>query len=264
MKFHERFEILVDIEEARKRFVNRTYNEIFCRFFHSDIFSNNDRYYLSLTIATALGEYYYYNKPIEDYINRDFFRCLHALEAVFDYTQKKRIQNYILILNQHILRLLEISEVDLGVKWDNGKFIKSGVKLLDERLVNDPLKWLRAKGFNNVLAPYEKGLKHFLDSDKRPELRFDVITDMYEALEALAKIVTGKDKDLSGNRELFVKEVKSSDSYKDILKEYISYANNFRHAVELNEQKPKLSAGEVESFIYLTGIFIRLAMEGRS
>jgi len=84
---------------------------------------------------------------------------------------------------------------------------------------------------------------------------------MYEALEALAKIVTGRDKDLSANAESFLKNLSISEPYKKLPKEYISYANNFRHAAATNAKKPNLSMAEVESFTYLTGVFIRLAIE---
>ena len=83
---------------------------------------------------------------------------------------------------------------------------------------------------------------------------------MHEALEALAKVETGRDKDLSANAELFVKAVKASVPYKNLLKQYIEYANNFRHAVGKSAGRPNLSAREVESFMYLTGLFIRLAI----
>jgi|SRR5712691_7622673 len=113
--------------------------------------------------------------------------------------------------------------------------------------------------------PYEKGLRHFLEAEKRPEVLSDVITDMYEALEELAKIVTGRpNTDLSRNAEAFIKAVKASDAYKSILKEYIAYANRFRHSPKPVSPRPSLSTPEVESFIYLTGIFIRLAITGSS
>lgn len=38
---------------------------------------------------------------------------------------------------------------------------------------------------------------------------------------------------------------------------------NLRHAADASEQKPALSPEEVESFIYLTGIFVRFAMKTR-
>ena len=83
---------------------------------------------------------------------------------------------------------------------------------------------------------------------------------MYEALEALAKIETGRDRDLSANSELFIKALRASDQFKTLLKDYIAYANQFRHAVNNRESKPILTTAEVEAFIYLTGVFIRLAM----
>jgi hypothetical protein len=154
------------------------------------------------------------------------------------------------------------SEVDFGIRWTKGIFIKSGAKLLDDKLVNDAIDWLYEKKYSNVLKPFEKGLNHFLHSDKRPELLSDVITDMYETLEALSKIITKRPKkDLSANRELFLSKIKASNAYKKILSEYINYANEFRHASEEGRNKPTISQHEVESFIYLTGLFIRLAMQ---
>lgn len=83
---------------------------------------------------------------------------------------------------------------------------------------------------------------------------------MYEALEALAKIVAGRDKDLSANAEAFISAVKLSNGYKRILKEYIVYANTIRHAGKAGQAKPDLMRKEVESFVYMTGLFIRLAV----
>ncbi len=162
-----------------------------------------------------------------------------------------------------IWRILGESEVDLGIRWDreNRRFLKSGARLLDDKLVNDLLQWLSEKKYESVLQPFQKGLDHFLHSMKRPELLSDVITDMYESLEALAKIVTHRpSKDLSSNRELFIKAVNASPQYKNLLADYITYANDFRHAVQEGKEKTSLSEKEVESFIYLTGLFLRLAM----
>jgi hypothetical protein len=89
----------------------------------------------------------------------------------------------------------------------------------------------------------------------------DVVTDMYEALETTAKFVTGNQtKDLSGNREKFVTQLKLSPYYKIILRDYIEYANEYRHGIELSRERIPLISKEVEAFIYLTGLFIRLAL----
>ena len=84
---------------------------------------------------------------------------------------------------------------------------------------------------------------------------------MYEALEALAKIVCKNEKDLSANREAFISNLGLADPYKRMLKEYIGYANDFgRHAGPEGKPKPIPSRKEVEAFIYLSGLFIRVSV----
>jgi hypothetical protein len=158
--------------------------------------------------------------------------------------------------------LVKNSETDLGIEWRPPMFVPTGARLLDDRLVNDPLDWLSDPKYQTVYGPFAKGLSHFLEIARNPQLLTDVITDMYEALEALAKIVTGRPgKDLSAIREAFVKKLRASDHYKKLLKEYIAYANEFRHAQQEPRTRPVPSRAEVESFMYLTGVFIRLAVQ---
>jgi len=127
--------------------------------------------------------------------------------------------------------------------------------------VNAPLAWLRRQGYESVVAPFEKSLRHLLGAQRQPEFLADVVTDSYEALEALAKIVTGRqDKDLTANKELFISKVNASVSYKRLLGDYIEYANAFRHAAAEGKPKPQVAYTEVENFVYLTGAFVRLAM----
>ncbi len=126
--------------------------------------------------------------------------------------------------------------------------------------MNDVLRCLQSNGYAGVRASFNKGLDHLLHSINKPHLLSDVVTDTYEALEALAKIVTGRDKDLSTNAEQFISIVKASDGYKRLLKEYIAHANTIRHAGKDGQPKPDLTRKEVESFVYMTGVFIRLAV----
>jgi hypothetical protein len=271
-KFHERFDIEVSLDEAKRRFVNRVDNLIFSELL-SEALSSNTRVSFKRKIVAALGETYE-SRSISNYVSGDFYKTLHALEAFYDAFFSPGpylVDNYELLarrecktlLEEYIVRFLVGAEVDLGVRWENGCFVKTGAVLLDKSLVNDVLHWLRDKSYEDVLTPYEKGLRHFLEVEKRPEVLPDVITDMYEALEALAKIITNRpNSDLSANTELFIKAVKASDAYKNMLKEYIDYANRFRHSPRPARPRPSLSIPEVESFIYLTGIFIRLAITG--
>lgn len=172
--------------------MNRAYNRVFYNFFY-DI-PENTRYQIHREIVSALGDKYSYHEKLSDHVADDFYRNLLALETFY----KSTSSSYRSSLDKLVKQLLEESEVNLGIRWENGRFIKSGAKLLDDKLVNDILDWLRDKRYSSVLAPFEKGLDHFLHSDKRPDLLADIVTDMYEALEALSKIITERpNKDLS-------------------------------------------------------------------
>lgn len=134
--------------------------------------------------------------------------------------------------------------------------------MLDEKVVNEPFRWLRDPKYENVLLPFRKGLSHLLEGTKDPQRFGDAVTDMYEALEAMAKIVTGKPaKDLAALREEFVARLGLPGSYKAMLKEYIDYGCDFRHAVQTGQQRSWPAEHEAEAFVYLTGLFIRLAIQ---
>jgi hypothetical protein len=255
--FHERFNIRLDVKEAKEHFLNRVENHIFLNFFGSDVDKDEKTRVVLWQVANALGVKFERIYDFDDYVNGDFRKCLQVLEVSYNALTKARLKE---MLSYLIKTILEKSEIDLGVSWENGKFVPTGAKLLDQKLVNEPLRWLSDPRYKNVYAPFAKGLSYFLEAEKHPESLPDVITDMYEALEALSKVVTGRNKELSGNAELFIRKINASQHYKPILKKYITYACEFRHALEEGKERPTLSVSEVESFIYLTGLFIRLAI----
>ncbi len=256
-KFHERFNIHVPVEEAKKQFVNRAHNEVFGRALFE--LPEGIRTSAEVAVLTILGIKNRYDySPLTRYVGEEFWTNVKAVEALFQILKGERRAES---LDRVIQNILFLSEVDLGIRWHEGHFVPSGSPLLDEKLVNDVLNCLKPKKFEGVLNPFRKGLEDLLHSIKTPTRLPDVVTEMYEALEALAKIVTGRgDKDLSGNAELFIKAVQVSDTYKPILKEYIVYGNKIRHAGKDGQPKPDLTRKEVESFVYMTGVFIRLAV----
>ena len=206
-------------------------------------------------ICSKLGERWNGIGCLSSVVKSDFEKCLQAIEALYGHP------NYADLAHDGITSILQDAEIDIGIRWEKGRFLPSGAPVLDEKLVNDVLGIPSSSQYKGVSDSFKKGLDQFLNSIKKPELLVDVLRDMYEALEALAKIIGNNDRDLSANREKFVSELKLADSYKRMLKEYIEYANEFaRHAGPDGKQKPLPSRKEVEGFMYLTGLFIRLAL----
>jgi hypothetical protein len=251
--FHERFGIEVAIEEVRRWFVNRAITVIFNSYLPS--LSRATFRHVRRSVIAALGEVARESRDIESYLNGDFNRTLIALEAAHRAAPRYQQSE----LTRGINELVSNAEIDLNVRWSEGRFISAGAPELDNGLVNTNLRWLRETGFESVRAPLEKALGHLLEVPRRPELTQDVVTDAYEALEALAKVVTDRDADLSANRELFLKKVGGRSDLSAIFKEYVGYANKYRHAERKDQTRKAPTPQEAEVFVYLTGTFIRLA-----
>lgn len=259
--FHQRFNIEVGIDEAQVRFINRVINKV-----EQDLdsflqYRTQQPYERAMyNAATKLGIEHSPTHTFYDYVRNNFYGCLIVLEAIYEVFAAEKSYGAERLSNL-IQYAISLSETDLGIEWRDGVFWASGAKLLDEALVNENLKWLADKGYQDVLVPFEKGLRHFLEAMQKPERLGDTVTDVYEAVEALAKRVTGRDRDLSANAELFISKLKLSEYYKKMLKDYIDYANDYRHAAELGKGKKPLFRNEVEAFIYTSGLFIRLAVQ---
>ena len=253
--FHERFELDIPVEDAQLRFVNRALNTEFSK----GRFISYDNHVARRSVATAIGALYRTDRRSVGYYVKTFQDCLRALEVAYSFAYDSEEADEI---EELILSLLANSEADLGVRWEGDHFVKTGAALLDDELVNKQLRWLRDRNLLTVRAPFEKALRHLLEAESDPSRLADVITDAYEALEALSKLVTGREgRDLSGNAQLMIKNLKASKEMSDILREYISYANRFRHAETEAKPRPSVNPSEAEYFVYSTGSFIRLAIE---
>ena len=275
--FHRRFNINIDNIEAEHRFVNRIQNEIikFAREINKANSGPGNQFGgsrildpLMIEVETHLGcthdgfiiDDSKFAKRWNSLVGGNFLICLQGVEGLYDILHRALPQK-LKLFNDAVADILSMSEEDLGIAWENGIFIKKGAGVLDGALVNEPFRWLSDLRYENVLIPFRKGLEHFLEGDRKPDRFSDVITDMYEAMEALSKLLTGRPtKDLSANRDQFIAKLGLSEAYKKILKEYIDYGCAFRHAAGVQPRtSPKPQ--ETEAFVYLTGLFIRLAIQ---
>jgi hypothetical protein len=93
MKFHERFDIEVDLKEAQRRFVNRTQNDV-VDVIISVLYERRDaeqRGRLRRAVASALGDRYD-SRELAAIIGPDFLRNLRALEVI--YSEAKHILSW--------------------------------------------------------------------------------------------------------------------------------------------------------------------------
>jgi hypothetical protein len=249
--FYRRFAIDLPLEEAQRRFVNRALNMVFEKFYLS--LSDTERVTVKRLVTTDLGERTNYQRSFESYIDGDFQTCLRALEALAVCFPPGR-------RSDELERLIDFLIKVSGIKWSGAQFHPSGAKELDDALVNSVLDWLQGEKYHAVRAAYAKAIGHLVDSAKRPHLLSDVITDSYEALESLAKVVTGNErKDLSANREAFLSKLRAPDEVRTLLKEYIAYGCEYRHGSGSVKREPP-SEADAEMYVYMTGALIRRAV----
>jgi hypothetical protein len=243
------------LDEAKRRFVARVSDDIFQDLFSASLPS------FKRVFATTLGKHYTSAmSALEEYIHPSFEGTLQGLEAFYRAYSIRFPTDVegLDALNAQICALLAESDVDLGVRWHQGHFMRFETTFLDHSLTDEVLLWLQETHEQNVLEPYKRGLRQFLHAEQDPEALAHVVIDMYASFEAFVTQTTGAD--LSTNQELFLDMVHVSAPYKNVLQEYVKYAHACRHAVQTEKTPPSLSLQEVESFIYLTGVFLRLAM----
>lgn len=266
--FYERFNISIDLSGAQRHFMNRIkniihliINEMYHSFLPLPFFLEPKKTRLLVFIANRVGKKFHSVEDFERSIDREenFLEHLHLVEALYVYIDEDRKSE----LGGLVEDAVSESAFDLAIVWRNGRFYRKGAPLLDKKLINESLGILRDKKYENVIDAFEKGLDHFIRSQNEPERRIDAITDIYEALEALAKVICRNNKDLSANRDLLIKEIDVSEFYRSTLKEYVTYACKFRHALKEGEKRRIPSEREVETFIYLSGIYIRLALQNK-
>ena len=139
--------------------------------------------------------------------------------------------------------------VDLGITWNQGMFYPSGARELDQSLIEEPLKWLKA--FANVRTDYLKALEGYIN--KRLD---EVIIHCYIAIEGITRETLGNDRTLDNNRENLLQKIGLSQEWKALLNNFITYANEFkRHA---SEKRHNINPAEVEGFFYMSGVLLRL------
>jgi hypothetical protein len=76
------------------------------------------------------------------------------------------------------------------------------------------------------------------------------------AVEGVARNILGNGKTLDNNREGLMEKLGLSQEWKALLSNFIRYANEFqRHA---SENRHNLNPIEVEGFLYMTGVLLRM------
>lgn len=258
-QFNNLFGIEDTIKEEQNRFVQRIDQIVFkdiekYKSEYEKTFNNlcyllgenaNDRIYkLNLKNRTGMETWI---PTIRSLTNDNFLETLKVLVLLykyFDCNPQKQI-----MISQGVANALSHTTINLGISWKDGMFYPSGVKILDEQLIEDSFKWL--DNFPDEKKDFKKALDHYIA--KRYN---EVVGICYLVIEGLARKILNNDKVLDNNKDALLKKLELSQSWKSLLSNYINYANEFeRHA---SNNRHSINPQEVEAFLYFTGLLIRL------
>ena len=133
-------------------------------------------------------------------------------------------------------------------------FYPSGAEMLDRALIEDPYAWLN--DYSSEKSEFSQAVKNLAEKDYG-----QVVINCYLAIEGICRKILENQKTLENNREELLRKVGLSQEWKSLLSNFIIYANEFkRHA---SEKRGEINPLEVEAYLYLTGLLIRLLIQAR-
>jgi len=276
LPFERRFGIEVDQGQARTRFTNRIELLVFAKLNRTEQSKMLFLYRYRTGACIPLGPHQFALEGVSLIdaivgvtesmelvgIKRDFLGYLHLVELAYEALPQRQET-----IDKAVRTALSDAEANLGVSWHSGVFAPHETPILDKPLREELLSpMLAGSQYDNVRAAYKYGLSILTQAGQDENQLKGSVFNMYESLEAMAKLVTGHDKDLSQNRQRLVKELRLPKSYSDILKHVVAFGNQFRHADSLEPgsqrgKRPLLSRQLAESYSYFIGVFLRLAAE---
>lgn len=216
------------------------------------------------------GDGYWFPLTLKSMSQGDFYKTLEILENCHLYIKEGKAQEFggrsycasedrVIIRNfeERMERIMLLSGAQVGVFWKDGKFYPAGALELDEALIKDTLEWLEA--YPKVKKQFEVALKHYEGSLQDISAGKDALTNAYTSMEYLAQQVLENSKNFEKNSDEFVRKIKLPTEYGNIIHYYKQLAHEYgsRHA----GSDPKHE--EVEAFIYMTGLLLRLATKPR-
>ncbi len=261
--FYKRFNLELEQGEEQSKFIDRiriALDDLDNRIepFEAERFHNLHNYPIYSKVASALGKSKEYALKNFLPLNVSFLDTLKVIEAVLYVLNNEReiYEIELKLFYNEVKEAINLSALDLGITFVNGKFYPKGAEELDKILIEDNLVWL--KDYLTTKELFENALKHLLNKNYK-----DAITNAHSSLESLTKTFLGSDArlDKKETRASLIQRVGLNEEWGRILHDFSEIANEYssRHAKGNNKvSKNELTYELTEFYIYLTGVFIRL------
>lgn len=161
--------------------------------------------------------------------------------------------------SRNMQEVLDLSPTVMAqVTFHDGKatLYPTGVKLLDEALIEDTLPWLAQ--YPAVSKPFHDALRCYLQKD--PNQYRSMLDNLRFSIEQMLRSVLNNEKSLENQKEEFLRWLAQHDAHSHIAGMYNELLFN-RFAKYQNDavkhQEDKYTAAEIEFALYVTGTFLR-------
>jgi|GEM_PF-1472425 len=191
---------------------------------------------------------------IRSLTNDNFTETLKLLVLLYKFFEDQ--EEWKKYINNFTLLALSSAGYDLEIRWNEGMFYPSGAEALDEKLIDDILGVLQENNRKSIFIAYKKGIKEFLESRKDKSKLKNVVRDMQLALDETSKV-------LLVDKNVGFKHLLKDKNWDEIVKnkfyqKIFIQLNEFADKLAKHKAEAAFNEHEVETFVYLTGIFIRL------
>lgn len=135
----------------------------------------------------------------------------------------------------------------------------SGVKLLDEELINKNLDWLQ--NYPEIVKDFETALQIYLSKDKKKYR--NLLDNLRFSLEQLLKKILNNNKSIENQQDALTKWLVSKKANQQIIDMYIQLLFGPYNLYQNNAVKHKsgFSEEDIEFMIYITATFMRLILK---
>jgi len=266
-ELYKRFDVNISLSRALEIFDNKIQNLLK----NADIFVNRDfevivHCDLNYQLCNELGDRYLSFDLLQDRltsVSRNFNEYLARLQAILSKLHEAGHNEQYNALVFVINTAIEESPVDLGIRLKLYKrkcasIVFAGSKLLDKKLVDDVIGILDDDSKLPIKIAFEKGLTEYMQAKQDKRKLKNSVRDMQVACDETVKLIF-QDKNL-GLKHFFKDDRYKLIKFNEYQKKIYWQLNDYIDKLVKHKADGEINNEDAENIIYLTGMFIRMAV----
>ncbi len=198
------------------------------------------------------------------YFLQIFINVLYEVLVVLEidsHQKQKNQEKYLLFINK-LKGMFEMSPgigMELNSSVNPAIILPSGVKFLDNDLINKNLDWLQE--YPEISKVFETALQIYLSKDEKKYR--NLLDNLRFSLEQLLKIILKNNKSLENQKDVLLNWLKGKNVNQQIINMFIQllFGPYCIYQNDAVKHKSSYSEDDIEFMIYITATFMRLILK---